>query len=47
MVIDSTYPPITVPPENLWRFLFERTDRDYPDNHGEGNCHAIAIKAEC
>ncbi|EKG13836.1 AMP-dependent synthetase/ligase [Macrophomina phaseolina MS6] len=33
MPIHSAYPPITVPSVDLWTFLFERTDREYPDHH--------------
>ncbi|KAH7052349.1 putative phenylacetyl-CoA ligase [Macrophomina phaseolina] len=33
MPIHSAYPPITVPSVDLWTFLFERTEREYPDHH--------------
>ncbi|KIX00172.1 uncharacterized protein Z518_10309 [Rhinocladiella mackenziei CBS 650.93] len=33
MPFESTFPPISVPPIDLWAFLFERTDRDYPEDH--------------
>ncbi|KAF2097347.1 4-coumarate-CoA ligase 2 [Rhizodiscina lignyota] len=33
MTITSAYPPITVPPVDLWTFLLERTDREYSDDH--------------
>ncbi|KAH6709134.1 putative phenylacetyl-CoA ligase [Leptodontidium sp. MPI-SDFR-AT-0119] len=33
MPVESSYPPITIPNVDIWTFLFERTDRPYPDNH--------------
>ena len=35
MTIESAHPPITVPQVDLWEFLFEQPDREYPDEHGE------------
>lgn len=37
MTVESAYPLITVPPIDLWTFLFERRDREYPDEHGKFN----------
>lgn len=34
MPIESSYPPLDFPNVDLWRFLFERQDREYPDNKG-------------
>jgi hypothetical protein len=34
MPIESSHPAITVPPVDLWTFLFTKTDRKYPDDHG-------------
>ena len=34
MPIESTYPPITVPPVDLWTLVFERNDREFPEEHG-------------
>lgn len=34
MPADSTYPKFDIPKEDLWSFLFERKDRDYPDDKG-------------
>ncbi|KAL2060896.1 hypothetical protein VTL71DRAFT_8948 [Oculimacula yallundae] len=33
MPIESSYPAITIPSVDIWSFLFERTDRPYPDDH--------------
>jgi hypothetical protein len=30
----STYPDIDIPDVGLWDFLFERPDRDFPDDKG-------------
>jgi 4-coumarate--CoA ligase len=35
MPIDSQHPPISIPPVDFWTFLFERPDREYPDEHGK------------
>jgi acyl-CoA synthetase (AMP-forming)/AMP-acid ligase II len=35
MPIDSHHPPISIPPVDVWDFLFKRTDREYPDEHGK------------
>ena len=32
MPTQSLYPPINIPQVDLWQFLFERTDRDFPDD---------------
>lgn len=34
MPIESSHPPLKIPNVDLWRFLFERQDREYPDNKG-------------
>ena len=34
MPTESTYPPIDVPKVDLWDFLFERSDRPFPDRKG-------------
>lgn len=34
MPIESSYPPLDIPNVDLWRFLFERQDREYPDKKG-------------
>ncbi|KFY52853.1 hypothetical protein V496_08139 [Pseudogymnoascus sp. VKM F-4515 (FW-2607)] len=33
MPIESRHPPISIPPVDFWTFLFERPDREYPDDH--------------
>ncbi|KAK0362750.1 hypothetical protein LTR02_009437 [Friedmanniomyces endolithicus] len=33
MPIESAYPPITVPPVDVYSFLFDRSDREFPDDH--------------
>ncbi|KAE9364011.1 acetyl-CoA synthetase-like protein [Stipitochalara longipes BDJ] len=33
MPTHSPHPPISIPPLDVWTFLFERRDREYPDNH--------------
>ncbi|POS77615.1 4-coumarate-CoA ligase 1 [Diaporthe helianthi] len=33
MPIESTYPPIVVPPVDLWTLVFERNDREFPEDH--------------
>ncbi|KAH7364099.1 putative phenylacetyl-CoA ligase [Rhexocercosporidium sp. MPI-PUGE-AT-0058] len=33
MPIESSYPPINIPNVDIWTFLFERTERPYPDDH--------------
>ena len=35
MPTESSYPAFTVPEEGLWDFLFERKDREFPDDKGE------------
>lgn len=30
----STYPLLDIPQVDLWEFLFERKDREYPDDKG-------------
>jgi 4-coumarate--CoA ligase len=37
MPIESAYPSITVPAVDLWNFLFERSDREFPEDHGKLN----------
>ncbi|ETI28800.1 hypothetical protein G647_01252 [Cladophialophora carrionii CBS 160.54] len=33
MPIESAYQPITVPPVDVWDFLFERPGREFPEDH--------------
>ena len=35
MPAESTYPRLEIPNVDLWGFLFERTDRPFPDDKGE------------
>lgn len=35
MPTSSTYPPLDIPDVGLWDFLFERKDREFPDDKGE------------
>jgi 4-coumarate--CoA ligase len=35
MPVESSYPPFEVPKEDVWAFLFERKDREYPDEKSE------------
>ena len=32
MPTESSYPPVKIPNVGIWDFLFERRDREYPDN---------------
>ncbi len=34
MPTESSYPKLTIPNVDLWAFLFERKDREYPDDKG-------------
>lgn len=34
MPAESLFPKFEVPKEDLWGFLFERKDREYPDDKG-------------
>lgn len=36
MPTESTYPKLDIPNIDLWAFLFERKDREYTDNKGNG-----------
>ncbi|KIW30608.1 uncharacterized protein PV07_06341 [Cladophialophora immunda] len=33
MPIESAHPPISIPAVDVWTFLFDRTDREYPEDH--------------
>jgi 4-coumarate--CoA ligase len=35
MPIHSAHPPIVLPSIDVWTFLFEESDRDFPDDHGQ------------
>lgn len=37
MVSSSPYPSIEIPKVDIWDFLFERDDREWPDDQGEQN----------
>lgn len=37
MPTDSSYAPVDIPDVGIWDFLFERNDRDFPDDKGEGD----------
>ena len=32
MVLTSSHPPIEIPDVDIWEFLFERENREWPDN---------------
>jgi 4-coumarate--CoA ligase len=34
MPTESSYPKLDIPNVDLWAFLFERKDREYPDDKG-------------
>jgi 4-coumarate--CoA ligase len=34
MPTESTYPKLDIPNVDIWAFLFERSDRPYPDDKG-------------
>jgi hypothetical protein len=34
MPVNSKYPPIEVPKQDLYNFIFDRKDRPFPDSHG-------------
>ena len=33
---ESLFPPCEIPEVDIWGFLFERKDRDFPDDKGAG-----------
>lgn len=35
MPTESTYPKLDIPQVDLWEFLFERKDREFPDDKGD------------
>lgn len=35
MPAKSTYPDIDIPDVDIWTFLFERKDKEYPDDKGK------------
>jgi len=35
MPAESKYTPVDIPNVGLWDFLFERKDKDFPDDKGE------------
>ncbi|KAI9814868.1 MAG: hypothetical protein M1832_005670 [Thelocarpon impressellum] len=41
MPVDSTYPPLDIPNVDIWGFLFERKDREYPDEKRKGDVLAF------
>jgi hypothetical protein len=34
MPTESTFPRLNIPDVDLWTFLFERKDREFPDDKG-------------
>jgi hypothetical protein len=34
MPVESLYPSFEVPDQDLWNFLFDRKDREFPDEKG-------------
>lgn len=34
MPTESTYPPIDIPDVDIWAYMFERKDREYPEDKG-------------
>lgn len=34
MPTESTYPPVDIPPVDIWGLIFERKDREFPDEKG-------------
>jgi len=45
MPTDSTYDKLDIPNVDLWTFLFERKDREYPDD--KGVLHSISYLSFC
>lgn len=43
MPIESHHPPVSIPPVDFWTFLFERPDREYPDDHGNFCFHCSVL----
>lgn len=41
MPTDSFYPSFELPDVGIWDFLFERKDRDFPDDKGEHSPRTI------
>ena len=37
MPVESKYPRIEISQDDVWKFLFERKDREFPDDKGERN----------
>ncbi|OAP62468.1 hypothetical protein AYL99_04671 [Fonsecaea erecta] len=33
MPIESAHPPVSIPPVDVWTYLFDRTDREFPEDH--------------
>ena len=44
MPADSKYPLIDIPNVGLWDFLFERKDRDFPDDKGDYKLTQLSSK---
>lgn len=44
MPIESSHTPLDLPNVDLWRFLFERQDREYPDNKGFQPAHPFPAR---
>lgn len=34
MPTESTYPPVDIPPIDIWGLIFESKDREFPDDKG-------------
>lgn len=47
MPVNSSHQPISIPSVDLWSLLFERSDREYPDNQGLNrhfeHCHKAVL----
>ena len=44
MPVASTYPSVPVPELDVWDFIFERKDRDFPDDKSEWKREGDVVK---
>ena len=44
MPTESTYPRIQIPQVDIWGIVFERQDRPYPDDKGNGSSRHYTLE---
>jgi 4-coumarate--CoA ligase len=44
MPIESLYPPIDFRNEDIWELLFERRDREFPDDKGKHELATVVTR---